>query len=466
MVFSSLTFLLLFLPSLTAIYYLVPGRLRTLRNMILLLFSVVFYAWGEPLYVLLMFLSISITYLVSKKVSEKNKLALVIGILVNLGPLALFKYTDFVIENINLIPGINLPKTNLLLPIGISFYTFQILTYVIDLYREKVNYQKNPFYVALYVFLFPQLIAGPIVRYETVEFEIENRKETWDDFQAGFGRFVSGLAKKVLIANNTGLIYSTITTQDMSHVGSGLMWLTVLSFAIQIYFDFSGYSDMAIGMGKMFGFHFLENFEYPYTSGSITEFWRRWHISLSTFFRDYVYIPLGGNRVSQLRWLVNIIIVWFLTGLWHGPFWNYIIWGLYYGILLIIEKMLLGKLLEKIPIVFRWAYTFILTLFGWTIFMTETNSISQLMDVFAVLLSFISVEGGLTIRSLQLQHTIPYLIIGFILSFPIAKKLKERISLAGKTGETFFEIGKIALYLASLLYIVAESFNPFIYFRF
>lgn len=456
---------MIFLPALLAVYYIVPAKYRSARNYVLLSFSVLFYAWGEPLFVFLILFSLLVTCFSSKSIARRSRIGLFIGVAANLLPLLVYKYIDFIIANINLIPGVEIPALNLPLPIGISFYTFQILTYIIDLYRGKVSLQKNPLYVALYIFLFPQLIAGPIVRYSTIENEIEHRVENWDSFSLGIRRFCFGLAKKVLIANQAGYVASTILSKDAERVGSGIMWLAVFAYAIQIYFDFSGYSDMAIGLGKMFGFHFLENFEHPYISKSITEFWRRWHISLSTFFRDYIYIPLGGSKVSAPRWLFNIMFVWFLTGMWHGPFWNYILWGIYYGILLILEKYVINKVFKHIPGFFRWVYTFVLTLFGWAIFMTETNNMGQLALVFQKLFFSVSVNASLSIKSLELQPQIPYVLIGFVLCFPWSEilKLKDKKS---KLLDISGNIGAFALYLASFFFLISESFNPFIYFRF
>lgn len=465
MVFSSLTFLLIFLPGLTITYFIIPKKYRFARNIVLLIWSVLFYAWGEPKFVFLILFSLLVTWGSSFWVVKKKKWALLVGVLVNLLPLVIYKYLDFFIDNINLIPGLEIPLTNLIMPIGISFYTFQILTYVIDLYYGKVGLQKNPLYVALYIFLFPQLIAGPIVRYSTVEDDIENRNENWEDVYQGLRRFAVGLAKKVLIANQAGLATRTILAEDADMIGSGMMWLCVFAYAVQIYFDFSGYSDMAIGMGRIFGFRFLENFEHPYISKSITEFWRRWHISLSTFFRDYVYIPLGGNRVSTGRWLFNIMLTWFLTGFWHGAFWNYILWGLYYGVLLVLEKFVLGKLLRKIPAILQWLYTFFFTLVGWAIFMTETNRISELGAVFKKLFFASPVESSLTVKSLELQPALLFIIIGFIASFPWAEIFKFK-GRENKLMLWVYDTGSVALYLASLVFLIAESFNPFIYFRF
>lgn len=466
MVFSSLTFITIFLPLILIIYFAVPHHMRAIRNYILLLFSVIFYSWGEPVYIFLIVVSIIFTYTLSKLVSKRSKWALLTVVIINLLPLAAFKYTDFIIVNINAVFNTNINSINISLPIGISFYTFQILTYVIDLYRNKVKRQDNPMYLALYVFLFPQLIAGPIVRYETIENQIVNRKENWSDFKAGIGRFVIGLAKKVLIANQAGYISKVIMEQEPGFIGVSMSWLAAFSFAIQIYFDFSGYSDMAIGLGRIFGFHFLENFNYPYVSKSITEFWRRWHISLSTFFRDYVYIPMGGNRVALPRFLLNMFVIWFLTGFWHGASWNFIIWGLYYCVLLIVEKLLLNKILTKIPSFFTWLYTFIMTLFGWVIFMVETNNPFDIIEHLRKMFVFKSDGMILTIRSLELQPYIPFLLIGFILSFPITSKIKDMSFMSNKLVIAVRDLTVALLYAVSLAYIISESFNPFMYFRF
>ncbi|MBQ6402284.1 MAG: MBOAT family protein, partial [Oscillospiraceae bacterium] len=367
MIFSSLTFLGAFLP-LTALFYLL-SRNRVWRNGVLLAASLVFYAWGEPRFILLLLLATAEAYLgglLLEKHHSRAVLAVTVTLLV--GNLAVFKYLGFFCENLSpLIPALGRVPA-LALPIGISFYTFQILSYVIDLYRGKVSVQRNFLSLLLYVSFFPQLIAGPIVRYETVEAEIRDRSESLTEAAAGLRRFIRGLAKKVLLANTVALLPDTIYAGDPAVFGTMSYWLAALGYTLQIYFDFSGYSDMAIGLGRMFGFHFLENFDYPYVSRSVTEFWRRWHISLSSWFRDYVYIPLGGNRVKKGRWIFNLLVVWALTGFWHGAQWNFILWGLYYALLLLIEKLLLGKWLEKLPSVLRWVYTFFFVNLGWVLF--------------------------------------------------------------------------------------------------
>ena len=348
MVFSSITFVYAFFPLVAVAYYL--SKNRVYRNVVLLLASLLFYSWGEPRFLLLMLAATLAAYcggLLMERSTAHKRLILIVTVVLLVGNLFVFKYLNFFSENLSALFGWSaLPK--LTLPIGISFYTFQILSYVIDLYRGEIRVQRNYFYLLLYVSFFPQLIAGPIVRYETVEQEILERRESIDDVAAGLRRFILGLAKKVILANNIARIAETIYAGDSAVYGTALYWLAAVAYALQIYFDFSGYSDMAIGLGRMFGFHFLENFDHPYTALSITDFWRRWHISLSTWFRDYVYIPLGGNRVKKSRWIRNILVVWALTGFWHGAQWNFLFWGLYYGLLLLAEKLFLGRLLERL----------------------------------------------------------------------------------------------------------------------
>ena len=373
MLFSSLTFLFGFLPILLLGYYVVPSR--KFKNCILLVFSLLFYAWGEPKYILLMLVTILISYIMGlliNKYDSKPKVKKLLLTILILAGLIFFKYTNFILENITRVTKADITFMDIILPIGISFYSFQILSYVIDLYNKKVEVQRNIFSLALYVSLFPQLIAGPIVRYETVEDELKNRKENLPDILSGFKRFIVGLSKKIIIANNMGLIADSIFVLNNSNIGTLIMWLGVLAYTLQIYFDFSGYSDMAIGLGKMFGFHFLENFNYPYIAKSITDFWRRWHISLSSWFRDYIYIPLGGNRVSKLKWIRNICVVWLLTGLWHGASWNFVLWGAYFAIILLIEKIFLLKFIEKSPKIIQWLYAIFLIMLGWVIFRCES----------------------------------------------------------------------------------------------
>ncbi|MEE3467735.1 MAG: MBOAT family O-acyltransferase, partial [Eubacterium sp.] len=366
MVFSSLLFLYIFLPAVLLLYYILP---RKGRNAILLLFSLIFYAWGEPVYVLGILASVIVNYVFGIALEKhKSRGLLALNIALNLGYLAFFKYTGFAIGTLNKLLGTDMAILEIALPIGISFYTFQALSYTIDVYRGKVPAGKNILDFGTYITMFPQLIAGPIVRYQTIQRELRSRKETLQDFTDGIVRFASGLGKKVLLANSIGQIWDAVRKGSEADLTTATVWLGMLCFTFQIYFDFSGYSDMAIGLGRMFGFHFDENFNYPYISRSVTEFWRRWHISLSTWFKEYVYIPLGGNRRGAVCQIRNIIIVWLLTGLWHGAAWSFVLWGVYYGILLIFEKLFLHKVLEKIPRVFSWVYTMIIVIAGWGIF--------------------------------------------------------------------------------------------------
>ena len=376
MVFSSILFLFRFLPFVLVVYYIAPRRIR---NLILFLMSLVFYAWGEPVYVLLMLFSTVVDYAHGRLVEhfmqeEKEKAAkytVLSSMIINLGLLGIFKYTDFFIGSINSLFHLQIPLLKLSLPIGISFYTFQTMSYTIDIYRGQAKAQKNIIDFGTYVALFPQLIAGPIVQYKTIAEQLRERRETSELFSQGAYRFVMGLGKKVLIANNVGLLWDTIVAMTISEISVLGAWIGAVAFAFQIYFDFSGYSDMAIGLGKMFGFEFCENFNYPYESKSITEFWRRWHISLGSWFKEYVYIPLGGNRKNHIR---NIIVVWLFTGLWHGASWNFILWGAYFAILLLIEKLWIGKILVKTPAWIQHVYAVFFILLGWVIFAFDDMS--------------------------------------------------------------------------------------------
>lgn len=474
MVFSSLSFLLVFLPLLLLAYFAIPKRFVAVRRYVLMAFSLIFYAWGEPIYVFAILACILATWLLSDGIAKKQKLPFLLALAVNIIPLVIFKYLGFLVANLNLIPFINLPQVSLTMPIGISFYTFQMLTYIIDLYRGDVKRQKNFGYLTLYIFLFPQLIAGPIVRYADIEEAIGQCRENWDSIKAGTGRFIKGLAKKVLIANQAALVCDTIIAQELSQIGVPMMWLAVFAYTMQIYFDFSGYSDMAIGLGKMFGFDFLENFNLPYASTSVSEFWRRWHISMNTFFRDYIYIPLGGSRCSFGRWLFNVLVVWGLTGLWHGAAWNFVVWGLYYALLLILEKLFLGKLLGKLPAFFSWAYTFFMTMIGWSFFMHDSNSLSEMFSYTARLFGAGEIAESVSVNSLELQSSIPYLVLALVLALPtrrifswITGKLEgtecKAVSVCYAVGG---DLVRIAALVICLVFIVGGSYNPFIYFRF
>lgn len=473
MVFSSLVFLFYFLPIALLSYYITP---RKLRNTVLLIISLLFYGWGEPIYILIMIFSFTVDYihglLIEKYRSDdkKAKMVLFSSIIINLGLLSFFKYYNFFINNINLVIGTNINNLSLALPIGISFYTFQTMSYTIDVYRREVFAQKNPVNLAAYVTLFPQLIAGPIVRYKTVEEELNNRNENIHKFSEGVSRFIIGLGKKVLLANNIGLLWNEIQKINLTELSVLTSWLGIVAFSFQIYFDFSGYSDMAIGLGKIFGFDFLENFNYPYISQSITEFWRRWHISLSTWFKDYVYIPLGGNKKSKNRTYLNLLIVWFLTGVWHGANWNYILWGLYFGVILIIEKAVFLKVLDRLWRPIRHIYVLFLLVVGWVIFVFEDLSIG--LNYLSVMLG---VKEAKFIDNIFKYYSYNYFIVFIILiiaSTPILKHKHNLLTqkLTGIRKTLYQNIVVSAMLLVILVlstaYLVDSSFNPFLYFRF
>ncbi|NLW12096.1 MAG: MBOAT family protein [Clostridiaceae bacterium] len=470
MVFSSLVFLYGFLP-LCLLVYLLSGNTKT-RNRVLLVFSLAFYAWGEPVWVVLMILTGLLVYLAGLGIEKyrdnkfKSRLFLVITLIASLSSLALFKYSGFVISNLNLLPFIDLRVPKFSLPIGISFYTFQALTYAIDLYRGKTKIQRSYFDFMLYISLFPQLIAGPIVRYDDIADQIKDRKITLEDFSRGIARFLTGLAKKVLIANHAGEIVSQTIGSRLPALSSSEAWIGIIAFSLQIYFDFSGYSDMAIGLGSMFGFRFKENFNYPYIASSITDFWRRWHISLSTFFRDYLYIPLGGNKHHQIR---NMFIVWALTGLWHGASWNFVFWGLYFFIFLTVEKLFLGKILAKLPAVVSHIYALLIVVFGWVFFYFSTLGEIRLM----LTKMFFAGSTAFDIRAqILLQNEFVFLLIAMILTTPLLKNLGARLSKlhAVKTYHPAYTIIVIIVNIGILFFATAalagSSFNPFLYFRF
>ena len=427
MVFSSLLFLFYFLPAVLVVYFLVPRRFK---NVVLLVFSLAFYGWGEPVYVLLMVFSILMDYSLGRwmhtRLEKGNVRAarriLVLSVVCNLALLAFFKYADFLIGNLNGLFGLGIPKLDLPLPIGISFYTFQAMSYLIDLYRGDVPVQKSLVAFGTYVSLFPQLIAGPIVRMSTVSAELSCRRETADLFSSGIRRFVAGLGKKVLLANNIGAVWTAISQQDVTTLPVLTAWIGLAAFTLQIYFDFSGYSDMAIGLGRMFGFHFLENFNYPYTAVSVTDFWRRWHISLSSWFREYVYIPLGGNRHGALKQLRNLLIVWMLTGIWHGASWNFIAWGLYYFVLLTIEKTFLLKYLKKGK-VWPHIYTLFFVVLGWGIF-----TANQPGAPLGLLLQKLFVPQGGISPVYYLRNYGVLLVLGCVCSSALPHWLWEKIS--------------------------------------
>ncbi len=462
MVFSSLSFIFFFLPIFLLIYFISK---KELQNIVILLGSLFFYAWGEPKYVIVMIFSIIFNYLCGLLINryrKQDKLFLILAIIGNLLLLFVFKYLDFTIININRLFSSNINSLNLLLPIGISFYTFQAMSYVIDVYKKKVKVQKNIITMGTYVALFPQLIAGPIVRYKDIEKQLSNRTINLNKVSDGIRRFIIGLGKKVIIANNVAVIADTIFDGNIQNTGALILIIGTIAYALQIYFDFSGYSDMAIGLGKILGFDFLENFNYPYISKSITEFWRRWHISLSSWFRDYVYIPLGGNRVSKIKWIRNIFMVWFLTGLWHGASWNFILWGLYFAVILLLEKLVLSKYLDKLPSFISWIYAFILICIGWIIF--RIQGINNIMIVFSNI--FTLKPSNLTLfisNHYYLLNNIIYMIIGIIGMFPFINKYM--IKLSNKYGY-IYDVLIIIIFIISIMFLIQSTYNPFIYFRF
>ena len=464
MVFSSLTFLFLFLPAVLLCHRLLPG-IRA-KNAVLCLFSLVFYAWGEPVYVLLMIASILLNWLAGlgmERFPGRKKLLLLSALVFNLGAIGYFKYAGFFLKSISGVFSLRLPALQIALPIGISFYTFQILSYVIDVYHGRSAAQKSLLSLATYITMFPQLVAGPIVRYETVRDELSDRRVTLEDFTEGLSRFFFGLGKKVLIANRMALAADAVF--DAAAVPpSAALWIGALCYTMQIYYDFSGYSDMAIGMGRMFGFHFMENFNYPYIADSVTDFWRRWHISLSVWFREYVYIPLGGNRCSVPRHIFNMLVVWLLTGLWHGAAWTFVLWGLYYGVLLILEKHVLSRVIPRVPKGIRQIVTFLLALLGWVIF--RADSLPALGAYLSGLFSFnVSGTGAFFMScadALQPLLLLPAAILGCLpWKLWIRKRFPDSEGLRALRFAAAFLI-----WLASVAMLLGESYNPFIYFRF
>lgn len=467
MVFSSFVFLLAFLPIVLLLYYLCPARLR---NLVLLVFSLVFYAWGEPVYVLIMLFSIVFDYangrliehFKNKNCPGKAKAALIVDLCGNLAILGFFKYTDFVIGSINSITGAGLSLLHIALPIGISFYTFQTMSYTIDVYRGEVAAQKNILTFATYVTLFPQLIAGPIVQYKTVEKELMHRKVTLEDFSEGAFRFSVGLAKKVLLANQIGSLWNSIS--QLNHMSVATAWLGAIAYSFQIYFDFSGYSDMAIGLGKLFGFDFPENFNYPYLSKSVQEFWRRWHISLGTWFREYLYFPLGGSRKGAVRTYVNLMIVFLVTGLWHGAGMTFALWGVYYGVLQVIERLGFKKILGKYPVI-GWSYTFLAALFGWVLFRADTFAQAGGMMV-RMICPWKYLQTDVLLQNIVDHRAFVMLIVG-LLGCGFIQKIWQRIP---GTKRWKYSIGEAVwcaiLGVLSLAALAGNTYNPFIYFRF
>ncbi len=459
MVFSSIPFLYYFLPAVILCYFLSPKRLK---NTVLLLFSLVFYAWGEPKYVILMVATIISFYLCGLaigKTQKYKKFFLILSVVIGIGLLGVFKYADFFISGFSAATGISAPLLRLALPVGISFYTFQSLSYTIDVYRRNVPAQRNLITFGAYVTLFPQLIAGPIVRYVDVARELENRSHSWEGISQGVRRFLVGLGKKILIADQFALL--TQNFRQAQEPSVLFYWMYAIGFMLNIYFDFSGYSDMAIGLGRIFGFHFIENFNYPYISRSVTEFWRRWHMSLGSWFRDYVYIPMGGNRVRKLRFAVNIFTVWMLTGLWHGAAWNFVLWGIMFGVLLMIEKIL--PFLQKLPVALQHSYVLLAVCISFVLFNAESlaQAGSDLKGMFGF--SSLPLMTGETLYYLRSFFVL--FALGILGATPIVKKTADKV-LPTRAGTVLEPLGLIVLLLLCTGYLVDGSFSPFLYFRF
>ncbi|HAU5025800.1 TPA: MBOAT family protein [Clostridioides difficile] len=469
MIFSSLIFLFLFFPVTLICYYLANPKYK---NVMLLLASIAFYTWGEPKYIFLMILSIIVNYIFGIKVSgsKNKKMWVVLSVIYNISILAVFKYSNFFIDNINFLFNTDITIPEVKLPLGISFFTFQIMSYVIDVYRNDAKVQRKLANLALYISLFPQLVAGPIVRYQTVADSIEYREHNWDKFTQGVNRFVVGLGKKVILANQLGVIADGVFNKSAGDLSRFEVWLGIVCYTLQIFYDFSGYSDMAIGLGKMFGFEFLENFNYPYISQTVSEFWRRWHISLGTWFKDYVYFPLGGNRVSKAKLYRNLFVVWFLTGMWHGTSWTFIILGLYYEILISVEKAFLEKFLYKMPRIVRHIYLLLIVMIGWVFFR---------VDDLPAAIKFIGImfgAGNYPVISNAFNVFIIeywYVIVGAILlSTPIVKVLKSLLIKKNKNtlNSTLYQVTNM-VFIVSCMFIViimlsSSTYNPFLYFRF
>lgn len=463
MVFTSITFLYYFLPIVLLIYFITPYKYK---NGVLLLSSLIFYFYGEPKYILLMIFEVLLAYFSMLIVSKSNnKLLYILTIIIHILLLCIFKYLNFFTSNINSIFNINLPLSNIILPIGISFYTFQIISYEIDVYKKRVNVQKNLLKLATYIFMFPQLIAGPIVRYSDIEHELDKRKHSFDNFSYGVERFMIGLFKKVLIANTLGELSNIlITSTDISIL---LYWIFAVSYMLQIYFDFSGYSDIAIGIGRIFGFHFLENFNYPYMATSITDFWHRWHISLSSWFRDYIYIPLGGNRKGVKKQIRNILIVWLLTGLWHGANYTFIVWGLLFGIMLIIEKFILSKYLKNTPYIIKRIYTLFIVLISFVIF--RADNINEAFNIIKGLFGFNTKVFSNSFTIYYLKSYFIILLLGIILSTPLLSNIITRLrknNVLNKIINLFEPLLIILILVLVTACLIDNSYNPFLYFRF
>ena len=469
MVFSSIVFLYIFLPIMLFLYFIVPNKLK---NAVMILASLIFFAWGEIRYIFIMLLLAIMDFWCGNKINKywndkrKKRKYLLIDVIVNLLILFFFKYADFIIGNINMITGLKIPLLNIPLPIGVSFNTFQSLSYIIDVYRGTVKCEKSFYNYLAYTTLFPQIIAGPIVRYETVDKELEVKNISIDNFSSGTKRFIIGLGKKVLIANNVGVLWNVIEKGSYGELTVLFAWIGIIAFALQIYFDFSGYSDMAIGLAQIFGMKFDENFNYPYIAKSITDFWRRWHITLSNWFRDYIYIPLGGNRKGIKRQIINLLVVWFLTGAWHGASWNFIIWGLYFGVILILEKLFVLKFLEKIPKFLGHIYSILLILVGWVIFAFE--DLNKIYEYIKVMFCINQAELYNAEALYYLRNYFLIIVIGIICSIPIIRYIKDKQKNKQRKviSSVFVSIIYLAIFLLCTASLVSDTFNPFLYFRF
>lgn len=467
MLFSSISFLYYFLPAVLGLYLIVPKKLK---NSVLLLFSLFFYFYGEPIYSILMIVSITSGYLHGLWIdrmrdSKYAKIPMISSVIVGIGMLVYFKYFDFIIDNLNSLLSLNISPLKIVLPIGISFYTFQILSYTIDVYRGEAKVQKSILNFATYVSLFPQLIAGPIVRYTTVEEELQERTHSMEKVADGIWRFMIGLSKKILLANTLGELGRIFINSNEKTVL--FYWMSALAYALQIYFDFSGYSDMAIGLGRIFGFNFLENFNYPFISKSITEFWRRWHMSLGTWFRDYVYIPMGGNRVSRLKWIRNIIVVWFLTGFWHGAEWNFILWGLYFAVFLVMEKYFLKDILKRLPSFVGHIYVIFFTMISFVIF--NANGMGEVKNNLMAMFGFLDLPLYNPMTIYYLKSYAILFIIAVIAATPLAANMVKKLDgnrISKKIMDILQPVWVVVLLLVITGYLVDGSFNPFLYFRF
>lgn len=467
MLFSSILFIFYFLPATLILYYAVPEKFIGARNVILLIASLVFYSWGEPVYVFLMMYSIIFNYFMAHQIRREQlgggsgRRNLIFSIAVNLLILGFFKYYGFLMDTVNALFHTDIKYTALALPIGISFYTFQAMSYIIDVYWKRVEPQKNILYFGMYLALFPQLIAGPIVRYRDVEEQVKSRKCTLVKFGQGAERFIIGLTKKILLANNLGTLFSAVTSLGDERISVLSYWIGIAAYTLQIYFDFSGYSDMAIGLGKMLGFEFNENFNYPYVARSVTEFWRRWHMSLSSWFREYVYIPLGGNRVSPPRHILNLMIVWALTGLWHGASWNFVVWGIYYGVILICEKYLYGGALRRAPRIARHLYTMLVVAVGWALF--SMANLTEALRYIGIMFG----AGKYPLMNMQTMYLLRTNLILLALSvFACSRLPMNTFDMISRNRKLIALATLLLAFAVSVSYLVFGSYNPFLYFRF